>query len=82
MILEVDLEYPAELHDNHNDYPLTPQSLKIERDWQSDYCRAVRDKHNIPTGVVPKLVTTLCNKTKYVLHYDNLFLYLSLGLLV
>ena len=80
MILEVDLEYPAELHDHHNDYPLAPQSLKIECDWQSDYCRAMRDKHNIPTGVVPKLVTTLCNKTKYVLHYENLVLYLSLGM--
>ena len=80
MILEVDLEYSAELHDHHNDYPLAPQSLKIECDWQSDYCKAVRDKHNIPTRVVPKLVTTLCNKTKYVLHYDNLVLYLSLGM--
>ena len=80
MILEVDLEYPAELHDHHNDYPLAPQSLKIECDWQSDYCRAMRDKHNISTGSVPKLVTTLRNKTKYVLHYENLVLYLSLGM--
>ena len=40
----------------------------------------MRDKHNIPTGAVPKLVTTLCNNTKYVLHYDNLVLYLSLGM--
>ena len=78
--LEVDLEYPAELHDHHNDYPIASQSLKIEYDWQSDYCRAVRDKHNIPTGSVPKLVTTLRKKTKYVLHYENLVLYLSLGM--
>ena len=80
LILEVDLEYPAELHDHHNDYPLAPQSLKIERDWQSDYCRAVREEHNVPTGLVPKLVNTLYNKTKYVLHYENLVLYLSLGM--
>ena len=28
-ILEVDLEYPSELHDlhNHNDYPLAPEKL-------------------------------------------------------
>ena len=80
LILEVDLEYPAELHDHHNDYPLAPESVKIECDWQSDYCKAVRGKHNISTGLVPKLVTTLCNKTKYVLHYENLVLYLSLGM--
>ena len=29
-ILEVDLEYPKELHDLHNDYPLAPERLKIE----------------------------------------------------
>ena len=28
-ILEVDLEYPKELHDLHNDYPFAPERLKI-----------------------------------------------------
>ena len=31
-ILEVDLEYPKELHDNHNDYPLAPEHLGITDD--------------------------------------------------
>ena len=30
-ILEVDLEYPGELHDAHNDYPLAPERLKINK---------------------------------------------------
>ena len=28
-ILEIDLEYPSELHELHNDYPLAPEKLKI-----------------------------------------------------
>ena len=29
--LEVDLEYPTELHDLHNDYPLAPESIVVNR---------------------------------------------------
>ena len=28
-ILEVDLEFPDELHELHNDYPLAPEKLEI-----------------------------------------------------
>ena len=28
-ILEVDLKYPSELHDLHNEYPLAPENLKL-----------------------------------------------------
>ena len=41
-ILEVDLEYPAELHDFHNDFPLAPEKLtlgKVEKLTQN-----LRDK--------------------------------------
>ena len=30
-ILQVDLEYPKELHDVHNDYPLAPEPFKIKK---------------------------------------------------
>ncbi len=59
-ILEVDLEYPKELHDFHSEYPLAPEQLLIDK--------------------VKKLVPNLNNKKKYVLHHENLKLYLRLGL--
>ena len=44
------------------------------------YCRKIADKYQIKVGDVKKLIPNLGNKTKYVLHYRNLQLYLSLGM--
>ena len=78
LILEV--EYPQELHDLHNDYPLGPEKVKVAKDMLSDYCKKIADKFNISSGLVHKLIPTLNDKEKYILHYRNLQLYLSLGL--
>ena len=55
-ILDVDL------HFLHNDYPLAPKSIKINK--------------------VYKLIPNLNNKENYVVHYETLKLYESLGLKV
>ena len=64
----------------HNDDPLAPEKLEITYDMLSDYCKKIADKYGIKVGGVKKLVPTLDNKTKYVVHYRNLQLYLSLGI--
>ena len=39
--LEVDLEYPNELHEIHNNYLLAPEKLKISYNMLSNYCSNV-----------------------------------------
>ena len=79
-IYEVDLEYPEELHDLHNDYPCAPEKIKVTDDMFSDYCREIKNKFKVSSGNVNKLIPTLNDKKNYVLHEENLKLYLSLGL--
>jgi len=71
LILEVDLEYPKELHNSHNDSPLAPQKMKVTKDMLSPYCEEIRQKYNISIGQVHKLIPTLSNKEKYVLPYRS-----------
>ena len=35
--IECDLEYPKELHNVHNDYPLAPEKLIVQDDWLSPF---------------------------------------------
>ena len=79
-IYEVDLEYPEELHDLHNDYPCAAEKIKVTDEMLSDYCREIKNKFKISSGNVHKLIPTLKDKKNYVLHEENLKLYLSLGL--
>ena len=37
-ILDVDLEYPDELHELHNDFPLAPETCAVSNDMLSNYC--------------------------------------------
>ena len=80
LILEVDLEYPPELHRLHNNYPLAPEKMVVREEMLSDYSREILGREGMTIGKVEKLIPNLKDKEKYVLHYRNLQLYLKLGL--
>ena len=79
-ILEVDLQCPSELHKLHIDCPLAPENLEISQTMLSNYCFNIANKYGIKISGVNKLVPNLGNKSKYVVHYRNLQLYLPLGM--
>ena len=76
----IDLEYPDELHELYNDYPLAPEKLAVSRNILSKYCEKIADKYETKVGDVKKFIPNLGKKTNYVVHYKNLQLYLSLGM--
>ena len=82
-ILECDLYYPENLHDDHSDFPLCPLAGKVSNEELSAYqLNSIEKLKNIgykrfPT---PKLLLTLKNKKNYILHFKNLKLYMKLGL--
>ena len=46
-VLEIDLEYPKELHELHSDYPLVPDEIEIKREMMSEYQLNIADLYNI-----------------------------------
>ena len=77
-ILEVDLRYPAHLHQKHNDYPLAAEHLEITSDMLSEYQKDKYPKHKLrPTS---KLTPNLLDKTRYIVHSSNLKYYLEQGM--
>ena len=75
-IIEVDFEFPVELHDKFNAYPPAPQTIAPDIEWFSDFQRELAGKHGIVKNGVyqgaPKLIPHLYKHTNYVTHYKNL----------
>ena len=75
-IIEVDFEFPVELHDKFKEYPPAPQTIAPDIEWFSDFQHEQAEKHGIVKNGVyqgaPKLIPHLYKHTNYVIHYRNL----------
>ena len=80
-ILEVDLLYPTELHNMHDDLPMAVEHLHITYDMLSPHAKRLCDslnlKHLFPCK---KLTPNFFNKKNYVCYYLNLKFYVENGL--
>ena len=63
--IKCNIEYPEELHDLHNDFPLAPKNTVLDDNFkESTYRKTIRDnfkeEYNImlSNSKVPKLVST------------------------
>ena len=84
-VLEVDLSYPAHLHEAHASLPLAPESLNICYEDLSPYskdCLRATNPAKVDKYVATKLCGTFLPKKKYLVHYRNLKYYLKKGLVL
>ena len=83
-ILEVDLEYPKELHDLHNDYPLAPEVMNVKANMlsekQVEIYKLTNGSKEPKDEKTKKLILNLNDKSKYVVHIRTLQFYLKHGL--
>ena len=78
-VVEFDLEYSKELRELDNDYPIAPDKTEIKSKILSNYQLKTVDFTIFLLAMLKNWCLNFLIK-KYVLHYENLQLYLRLGL--
>ena len=81
-LFEVDLEYPANIHDRTKDFPLAPEKLMINQACLSTYMKSLSQKlfNTDKPKTYSKLLLTQFDKEKYIVHAKLLQFYLRQGL--
>lgn len=79
-VLEVDLTYDKSIHDFTNDLPLAPEKKEITNDMLSPYTKRLLEHLKQRRVSSTKLIASVENKSRYILDYRALKLYMRLGL--
>ena len=77
--LEVTLDYPPDLFEQHDALPLAPENLTITKEMLTPYQAELAKKFTAKLGG-DKLCLSLTKKKNYICHYRNLKYYLSKGM--
>ena len=78
--LECDLEYPVEIKEKTENFPLCPEDqIKADPNLFSDYMNSVKQTNYKPT---PKLMCDVTNKQKYMMHHRVFKFHISMGMKV
>jgi len=80
--VECDLDYPPELHDAHNDYPLAPEKIQVNYTCLSEQQVEISRTYGLNRSSTCKLMPNLMNKRFYVCDYMNLKFYMDHGLVL
>ncbi|XP_033729514.1 uncharacterized protein LOC117318662 [Pecten maximus] len=76
-IVQCDLDYPEALHDEHNAYPMAPETLTVTEDMLSEHTKDLKKSLGLKGRPGSKLIPNLRPKHQYVTHNRNLKYYLS-----
>ena len=86
MFLEVDLDYPKQLHTLHEDFPLAPDRYEVTYKELSPMnkrlYKKMKNQSSCHTFAAEKLIPTFHKRTRYILHTKCLLFYLSKGLVL
>ena len=77
--IECDLEYPAEIKEKTENFPLCPYQTKADPELFTTYMNSVKQPNYKPTE---KLMCDLTNKYIYMMHYRMFKFYMTLGMKV
>ena len=77
--IECDLEYPAEIKEKTENFPLCPYQTKADPNLFSDNMNSVKQPNYKPTE---KLMCDLTNKYNYMMHYRMFKFYTQIGMKV